>query len=87
MRNITIYVVEARGQHDEITTPTLYTYKVFGSMKEAQEHLDMVEANLKANPKVISRRSERVVESRNADGKWFPRQTWYIKEHHLSINE
>lgn len=82
MMTITTYIVEAKGQKDAITTPALYNYKPFDTLKEAQEHLDMIYNNARTHK--VARRLERRVEVRDA-GKAYPLQYWVIKEHLIRI--
>lgn len=87
MKTMTIYSVEARGQKDEITTPSLYTYKLFASLDDAVAHLDMIENNVRNTTDKIVIRRDGVVEVRNSDGHIFPRQTWFIKRFYMGIPE
>lgn len=84
MMTVTTYIVEAKGQKDAITTPALYNYKPFDTLKEAQEHLDMIYRNASAIEGKTARRLERRVEVRDA-GKAYPLQYWIIKEHLIRI--
>ena len=80
----TTYIVEAKGQRDEHTTPALYGYKPFGTLKAAQEHLDTIYRNASAISGKTAKRLEDRVEVRDA-GKAYPFQYWVIKTHHITV--
>lgn len=81
MKTVQIYILEAKGQKDRISTPSLYTYTVYGTMKEAQDHLDYIYSNLLKNPNLSPIREENRIATRAA----FPCQYWVIKPITLPI--
>ena len=83
MKHFQIYIIEAKGQNDEIHTPSLYTYKVYGSLKEAQEELDSIYNVLRQNKDLSPTRDEFSVTTRET----YPRQYWQIVTKFVSISE
>ena len=83
MKTIQLYIIEAKGQKDEIHTLSLYTYKVFGSMKDAQEELDLIYNQLRTNKELAPIRYECSVHSKYT----CPKQTWQIVPKFVSIAE
>ena len=75
MKHVQIFIVAAKGQKDQIITPSLYTYTVFGSMKEAQDHLDYIYSNLLKNPNLSPVRENNRIATRAIP----PFQYWVIK--------